>query len=276
MGQASGELERIVHEVANLVKQGYALTNVLKQVAGELIKDSSFNKMVFNEVRDSMVKISPGNVPVGLFTQCSMIPGYYLAGKSPSVNWGDISMHLLGKMLHNLAINELKARIGNRCVEGVEVMYNYDSWTLRGKPDLDCGDYYLEFKTIMGRVTKSRLLHDLIQAGFYSVAGKKNTYILYLVLIDGIFRTIVPIEVIPEVGGMVLYAFRLWVNSVKKGNIGALTAKTTSCRVCRFRDICIMRSRNPHEIVLPGRELLDDYLEYMKEEVAKAGVRVID
>lgn len=75
---------------------------------------------------------------------------------------------------------------------------------------------------------------------------------------------------------MVLYAFRMWVESVKKGNIGALVAKTTSCKVCRFRDICIMRSRNPHEIVLPGRELLDDYLEYMKEEVSKAGVKVIE
>ncbi len=275
MSQGPEILKNVIEEITKLVREGYSLTSIMKEVTEAINKDVGLSKVIFNEIKDSMVKISPGNVPVGLFTQCSLIPSYYLTGKNPSIDWGDITMHLLGKMIHSLAVAEVKSRFGNRCIEGVEVMYTYNSWTMRGKPDLDCGKYYLEFKTIMGRVTKTRLLHDLIQAGFYSAAGNKNTYVLYMILTDGILRNIVPIEVIPEVGYPVIYAFKLWVKAVEGGDIGALIAKTTSCKVCRFRDICIMRTRNPHEVILPGRELLDDYLNYVKHEVSKAGVKVI-
>ena len=275
MSQGPETLKNVIEEITKLVREGYSLTSIMKEVTEAINKDVGLSKVIFNEIKDSMVKISPGNVPVGLFTQCSLIPSYYLTGKNPSIDWGDITMHLLGKMIHSLAVAEVKSRFGNRCIEGVEVMYTYNSWTMRGKPDLDCGKYYLEFKTIMGRVTKTRLLHDLIQAGFYSAAGNKNTYVLYMILTDGILRNIVPIEVIPEVGYPVIYAFKLWVKAVEGGDIGALIAKTTSCKVCRFRDICIMRTRNPHEVILPGRELLDDYLNYVKHEVSKAGVKVI-
>ncbi len=252
----------------------------MKEVTEAINKDVGLSKVIFNEIKESMVKISPpGNVPVGLFTQCALIPSYYLTGKTPSIDWGgDVTMHLLGKMIHSLAIAEIKNRLGSKCIEGVEVMYTYNAWTMRGgKPDLDCGNYYLEFKTIMGRVTKARLFHDMIQAGFYSAAGNKNTYILYLVLSDGVLRNIVPIEIIPEVGYPVIYAFKLWVKAVEGGDIGgALTVKTTSCKVCRFRNICIMRTRNPHEVFLPGKELLDNYLDYVKHEVSKAGgVKVV-
>jgi hypothetical protein len=275
MSQVPEALRNVIEEVTKLVRDGYSITSIIKEVSEAINRDVGLSKVIFNEIRDSMVKISPGNVPVGLFTQCSLIPSYYLTGKSPSIDWGDITMHLLGKMIHNLAITEVKNRLGSKCIEGVEVMYTHHDWTMRGKPDLDCGDYYLEFKTIMGRVTKNRLLHDLIQAGFYAAAGNKNTYILYMVLTDGILRNIVPIEVIPEVGYPVIYAFKLWVKAVEGGDIGALIAKTTSCKVCRFRDICIMRTRNPHESILPAKELLDNYLDYVKSEVSKAGVKVI-
>ncbi|WP_229709833.1 hypothetical protein [Vulcanisaeta souniana] len=275
MSQKPEELKNIIEETTKLVKEGYSLTSIIKEVTDAINKEVGLSRIIFNEIKESMVKISPGNVPVGLFTQCALIPSYYLTGKNPSIDWGDVTMHLLGKMIHNLAVAEIKDRLGNKCIEGVEVMYTHNSWTMRGKPDLDCGNYYLEFKTIMGRVTKARLFHDLIQAGFYSAAGNKNTYVLYIVLSDGVLRNIVPIEVIPEVGYPVIYAFKLWVKAVEGGDIGALVAKTTSCKVCRFRDICIMRTKNPHEVLLPGKELLDNYLDYVKHEVSKAGVKVI-
>ena len=275
MSQKPEALKNVIEEVTKLVKEGYSLTSIVKEVTEAVNRDVGLSKVIFNEIKESMVKISPGNVPVGLFTQCALIPSYYLTGKTPSIDWGDVTMHLLGKMIHSLAIAEIKNRLGNRCIEGVEVMYTYNAWTMRGKPDLDCGNYYLEFKTIMGRVTKARLFHDMIQAGFYSAAGNKNTYILYLILSDGVLRNIVPVEIIPEVGYPVIYAFKLWVKAVEGGDIGALVAKTTSCKVCRFRNICIMRTKNPHEVFLPGKELLDNYLEYIKSEVSKAGVKVV-
>ena len=275
MSQTPDALKGVIEEMTRLVMSGYSVMAIMKEFIKAINKDGGLSRVIFNEVRDSMVKITPGNVPVGLFTQCSLIPSYYLTGKNPSIDWGDVTMHLLGKMIHSLAIAEVKNRLGNRCIEGVEVMYTYHNWTLRGKPDLDCGNYYLEFKTIMGKVTKNRLFHDLIQTGFYAAAGNKNAYILYMVLTNGVLRNIVPIEVIPEVGYPVIYAFKLWVKAVEDGDIGALSAKTTSCKVCRFRDICIMRTRNPHESILPAKELLDNYLDYVMREVSRAGVKVI-
>jgi len=275
MSQLTDTLKSVVGEVTRLIREGYSITSIMKEVGDAVNREVGLSRVIFNEIKDSMVKISPGNVPVGLFTQCSLIPSYYLMGRTPSIDWGDIVMHLLGKMIHSLAVTEVKNRLGGKCIDGVEVMYVHGSWTLRGKPDLDCGDYYLEFKTVIGRVTKTRLLHDLIQAGFYSAAGKKNTYVMYMVLNDGILRNIVPIEVIPEVGYPVIYAFKIWVKAAEGGDIGALVTKTTSCKVCRFSDICVMRSRSSHETILPAKELLENYLDYMKRELTKAGARVI-
>lgn len=58
MSQKPEALKNVIEEVTKLVKEGYSLTSIVKEVTEAINKDVGLSKVIFNEIKESMVKIS--------------------------------------------------------------------------------------------------------------------------------------------------------------------------------------------------------------------------
>ncbi len=58
MSQKPEELKNIIEETTKLVKEGYSLTSIIKEVTDAINKEVGLSRIIFNEIKESMVKIS--------------------------------------------------------------------------------------------------------------------------------------------------------------------------------------------------------------------------
>jgi hypothetical protein len=257
--------EAVIRELLSMVKSR-PLSRVIQSIGYAVVRELGLGLILYNEVEAAEPPGGDG-VPVGVFIQCSLIPLHNLTNPRIRGDWGDAVIQLLGKSLHHMVISTMAS---DRCVEGPELSVRIGDWVLMGKPDLDCGDHLIEIKTVAGRLNRARVIHDLLQAGFYALASGRSTLILYLIIEDYI-KGSVTIEAEPEMGKLVLHAFKLWAESMSRNGAGALTIKTTSCSICKFRELCSSRTRNPAEVVIHGRDLFDTYIGEVIDKLTKAG-----